>query len=308
MSLVLPSHNRYAFSAIDDRPTYSWPDGKRLAFYVATNIEVFAFSKGVGSDFALKRGPFIKGKQTHRSYAWRDFGNRVGVWRLFDMFDRLELPAAYNVNTWLYKDYPQIFTRIRERGDEIIAHGRTNAEHQRNMWEHDEACLIREATDLIAKNEGEAPKGWYGGGPESNSTPDLLKEAGYLYLMNWAVDDQPFWMRTRSGRILCMPYPLEVNDAYVIAHRQQSVSDFGDMIVDQFDEMIKQCVDRPLVFGISLHTFVAGQAFRTRIIRKALEYCLNHKHSSRLWITRPRDIAKHCYSMPAGIIPEAEQS
>jgi allantoinase len=302
MTLLLPTHDRYSYSAIDDRPDYSWPGDKRLAFYIATNIEIFAFLKGIGSDFALKRGPFVQAVQTHRSYAWRDYGNRVGIWRLFKMFDQLALPAAHNVNTWLYQDYPQIFERIRARGDEIIAHGRTNAEHQRVMWEHDEECLIREATELVVKYEGKAPMGWYGGGPESNATPDLLKEAGYKYLMNWAVDDQPFWMNTRSGKILCMPYPLEVNDAYVLAHRQQAASDFGDMIVDQFEEMIKQCVDRPLVFGISLHSFVAGQPFRTRIIRKALAHCLQHPSRDRLWITRPGDIARHCYSMPAGII------
>lgn len=305
MSLQLPAHKRYSYSPIDDRPDYSWPANKRLALYVATNIEIFAFRTGIGSDFALKRGPFVKGPQTHRNYAWRDYGNRVGIWRLFRMFDQLKLPAAHNVNTWLYESHPQIFDKIRARGDEVIAHGRTNAEHQRTKWEHDEACLIREATELVVKHEGKAPRGWLGGGPESSATPDLLKEAGYQYLMNWAADDQPFWMNTRAGKILCMPYPAELNDAYALAHRQQAASDFGDMIVDQFEEMIRQCVDRPLVFGISLHSFVAGQPFRTRVIRQALAHCLQHRNADRLWITRPGEIAQYCYSLPTGIIPQS---
>lgn len=304
MSLLLPAPtHRLSYSAIDDRPDYSWPGNKRLAFYIATNIEIFAFGKGIGSDFAQRRGPFVTPQQPHRSYAWRDYGNRVGIWRLFSLFDQLQVPAAHNVNTWLYEVCPQIFEKIRSRGDELIAHGRTNAEHQRTKWEHDEACLICEATELIVKHEGKPPKGWYGGGPESNLTPDLLKEAGYEYLMNWAIDDQPFWMSTRRGRILCMQYPLEVNDAYVIAHRQQSASDFADMIVDQFDEMMRQCVDRPLVFGVSLHSFVSGQPFRTRLLRKALEHCLRHPGKDRVWITQPGRISDYCYSLPEGIIP-----
>ena len=301
--MLLPTHHRYSYSAINDRPDYSWPGNKRLALYIAINIERFAFRAGIGSDFDLKRGPFLRGAQTHRNYAWRDYGNRVGLWRILKTLDRLKLPAAHLVNTWLYEGYPQIFAEIRARGDEIVAHGRTNAEHQRTMWEHDEACLIGEATDLIVKHEGKTPAGWLGGGPESKVTPDLLKEAGYQYLLNWAADDQPFWMETRAGRILCMPYPAELNDAYALVHRQQAARDFGDMIVDQFEEMIVQCVDRPLVLGISLHTFIVGQPFRIRPFRKALEHCLQHRHRDRLWLTRPGEIARHCYSLPSGTIP-----
>lgn len=296
---MLPVHNRYQYSAIYDRPDYSWPGGSRLAFYIATNIEAFAFRKGVGSDFA-----FIKAPQTHRNFAWRDYGNRVGAWRIFRMLDALGLPAAHNVNSLLYDFCPEIFERIRARGDEIIGHGRTNAEHQRNLlWEYDEACLIREATEAITSHEGRRPEGWLGPGPESAVTPDLLKEAGYRYLMNWAADDQPFWMDTRGGKILSLPYPAEVNDAYAIAHRQQGAREFADMIVDQFDEMIRQCVDRPLVCAVSLHTFIAGQPFRMRPIRKALQHCLQHQHRDRVWFTRPGEVATYCYALPPGIIP-----
>jgi peptidoglycan/xylan/chitin deacetylase (PgdA/CDA1 family) len=296
--LTLPRHRRYGSSVIVQRPDFAWRENKRLAFYVALNIELFAFRKGIGSDFA-----FIKAPQTHRNYAWRDYGNRVGVWRIFRMFDMLGLPAAHNVNAWLYDACPQIFDRIRDRGDEIIGHGRTNSEHQRSYWEHDEAYLIGEATELIERHEHRRPTGWLGGGPESNVTPDLLKEQGYLYLMNWAADDQPIWMDTRAGKILAMPYPAEVNDAYAIAHRQQSAHEFADMIVDQFEQMLQQSQSGPpLVCGIALHTFIAGQPFRLRVIRTALQHCLNHPNRDAVWFTRPGEIARYCYSLPAGTL------
>ena len=120
-SNTLPHHGRYDYSPITERKDYSWPGGKRLAFCITTNIECFAFNKGRGHDNAKHGEP-----QTQRNYSWRDYGNRMGVWRLFDFADELDIPLAHNMNSMLYDFAPQIFERIRRRGDEIIAHGRVN--------------------------------------------------------------------------------------------------------------------------------------------------------------------------------------
>ena len=149
---MLQKHSRYAYSAITQRPDYSWPDGKRLAFWIATNIETFGFGEGVGPDPIMISAP-----QTHRNYAWRDYGNRVGVWRLFDLFDEMELPASCLVNSYLYTESPEIFDRIRARGDAILGHGRTNSEMQHGMSEEDERRLIDDATSTIKDREGRQP-------------------------------------------------------------------------------------------------------------------------------------------------------
>jgi hypothetical protein len=96
LMLTLPKHNRYDYSVINERKDYSWPDGKRLAFCVTTNIEVYAYRKGTGWDPAKKGEP-----QQQRNYSWRDYGNRVGIWRMFDLFEQLNLPAAHNINSLL---------------------------------------------------------------------------------------------------------------------------------------------------------------------------------------------------------------
>jgi len=300
-ALPLPGHGRYPFSLIEDRPPYAWPGGKRLAFYVCFNLEYFAFGAGMGSDVGLANPP-----PNHRSYAWRDYGNRVGLSRMLDLMDELDLPAAHNVNSFLYDAHPEIFTRIRARGDEIIGHGRTNAERQVPMWEADEARLIREATETITRREGKPPQGWLGPWlAETYVTPDLLQEAGYTYLLDWACDDQPIWMRTRSGRILSVPYPLEVNDSPAIVFRQHSAREFADMIVDQFEEMLVQGERQPLVCPIALHTFVVGQPFRLRPLRQALRHCREHPRSDQVWFTRPGEIARHCYQLPEGTLVSA---
>src|ERR1043166_9114708 len=257
-SFMIPTHRRYEYSVIKERPDYTWPEGKRLAFYAVTNIEFFAFGAG---DVALDAA-VIDAPPTQRNYAWRDYGNRVGIWRLFDLFDQLKLPAAHNVNSLLYQFHPQIFGPIRARGDEIIGHGRTNSELVKGKWEDDERHIIREATETITRNEGNAPQGWLNGsGAQTAVTVDLLKDAGYIYMMDWPCDDQPIWIRTRSGPILSVPYSFEVNDTIIAIRRQHSGREFADMLVDQFDEMLEQCIDQPLVCSVPLHPFVAGQPF-----------------------------------------------
>lgn len=294
----LPSHNRYPFSIIANRKDFSWPGGKRLAFYICFNIEYFAFGRGMGSDVGLANPA-----PNHRSYAWRDYGNRVGLSRMLDLMDELKLPASHNVNSYLYDVHPEIFHRIRDRGDEIIGHGRTNSETQSNMWEEDEMRLISEVTNSLDLNEGKKPKGWLGPWlAETTLTPDLLKEAGYTYLLDWACDDQPFWMNTRSGKILSVPYPIEINDSPAIVFKHHSAREFADMVVDQFEELVEQSEFQPLVCPIALHTFVVGQPFRLRPLRNALKHCVEHPLRDRVWFTKPGEIADYCYSLPSGTL------
>jgi peptidoglycan/xylan/chitin deacetylase (PgdA/CDA1 family) len=289
---LLPEHGRYDFVPLVERTNYSWPAGKRLAFLVTTNIEWFAFGAGLGNDPAKQGEP-----QTHRNYSWRDYGNRVGIWRLFDLLDELRLPAGHCTNSLVYDYAPQITDAIRRRGDEVIAHGRTNAENLRGLWQPDEERLLREVTEAITRHEGRPPAGWFGAGAyETSRTPDLLQELGYRYLMDWPMDDQPVWMRTRAGRILSLPYPVETDDAQGIIHRRWSAAEFADAVVDQFDEMARQSEAQPLVMNVSVHPYIFGQPFRVRQLRRALRHCAG---SAAVWYCRPREIADFCHGEPA---------
>ncbi|HEX4329410.1 MAG TPA: polysaccharide deacetylase family protein [Burkholderiales bacterium] len=297
--LTLPFHNRYDYSAIETRKDYAWPGGKRLAFYIALNIEHFAFGTGIGMDPANRGGP-----QNQRNWAWRDYGNRVGNFRLFRMLDELKLPATILLNSEVCEHYPEITERIKQRGDDVCGHGRTNAEALKGLWETDERRLIEDVSSTIEKYIGYRPKGWMGPAAlESNVTSDLLKEAGYTYNLDWPADDQPFWMKTRSGPLLSVPYPFEQNDAGHQVGRDHTGREFADMIVDQFEEMLEECVVRPLVCPLSLHGFIVGQPFRFRPLKQAIAHCVNHKHADRVWFTRAGDIADYCMKMAPGVIP-----
>ena len=301
--LKLPSHGRYPYVPIVKRPKFDWPEGRRLAFYIGLNIEHFAFMAGRGND------PFqgVEAVQTQRNFAWRDYGLRVAVWHVFDMLDDLKLPATILLNSLVCEHYPEVIDRMKARGDDICAHGRTNAEALTAVWEHDEARIIAETTETIAKHFGKRPLSWMGpGANETKVTPDLLVEAGYTHSLGWPVDDQPIWMKTRSGPLLSVPYPMELNDMGTNVNRDQSGREFADMVVDQFEEMIEQSDKYPLVMSVALHPFVCGQPFRLRPLRTALRHCVEHRRRDRVWFTQASLIAEHCMRLPAGTIIGAE--
>jgi peptidoglycan/xylan/chitin deacetylase (PgdA/CDA1 family) len=294
---MLEHHDRYDHSSIVDRPVYDWPNGTRLAVYVAMNDEAFRFGTGRGAAIAPPDQA-----HSHSVYSWRDYGNRVGFWRLMDLFDELDIPVEHQINAALYDQYPEVFERIRARGDEILGHGITNSDAQETLDEADEAAMIRRVTETIAAREGAAPTGWMSpwlsNGP---ATLDLLQEAGYRYVMDWTMDDQPVWMRTRSGRILAMPYPVETNDNRALVWYRYTSAEFADMIIDGFDEMLEQSRQQPLVMPISLHPFVVGRPYRLRQLRRALKHIADRR--DRIWLTRPGDICRHIESLPPGTVP-----
>ena len=293
----MSGHGRYDYSPIKGRPSYHWPNGAGLAVYVAINLEYFRFGEGLGAELA-PAGPH----PDVLNYAWRDYGNRVGAWRLIDLLDEFRLPASVLINAEIYEGAPGLAEAHRARGDEFVGHGRTNSERQGVIDEPGEAALIAESIAAIARHEGEPPKGWLGPWiSESRVTPDLLAEAGFEYLLDWCMDDQPIFMRTRGGRILALPYPQEINDIPMIVGRKVEGPAFAQMVIDHFDEMLEQSTREPLVMGIALHPYIVGQPHRLRHLRRALSHIAAERE--KIWLTRAGDIAAHIRALPPGIVP-----
>jgi allantoinase len=292
----MKSHGRYEYVPIRGRPRYQWPNGAGLAVYIAVNLEHFSFGEGLGAELA-PGGP----QPDVLNYAWRDYGNRVGAWRLLDLLDQLQIPASVLINSEIYVGAPGLAEAFRARGDEFVGHGRTNSERQGVLDEAEEAALIAEATAVIARHEGAPPKGWLGPWiSQSRITPDLLAESGYVYLLDWCMDDQPVFMRTRSGPILALPYPQEINDIPMIVGRKIEGPAFAQMIVDHFDEMLEQSVREPLVMGVALHPYIVGQPHRLRHLRGALAHIAARRRE--IWLARAGDIAAHVLLQPKGVV------
>ena len=294
---MIRTHGRYPYSSITARPVYDWPNGARLAVYVAVNIEQFSFGEGKGAAIAPPDQA-----NSHSVYSWRDYGNRVGIWRMLELFDAFDVPIEAQMNLAIYEHCPDIPEALRQRGHEILGHGITNSDMQEHLDEAAEAALIAEVTRTIARHEGTRPAGWMSPWISNSAvTPDLLQEAGYRYFMDWTCDDQPIWMKTRAGRILAMPYPVECNDTRGIVWYGHTAEQFVDMLIDGFDEMMTQSERQPLVFPISLHPFVMGRPYRVRHLRRFFEHIAPLRE--RIWLTRPRDICAHIESLPQGTVP-----
>ena len=288
----LLAHGRYGYSAITRRPDYSWPGGKRLAVYIGFNIEHFDFGAGLGAGL----GPRTPEPDV-LNYSWRDYGNRVGVWRCLELFESLKLPVGALINTALYDYCPEVVEAFVKRGDELIGHGHTNAERQGEMPEEAERGLLEYCRQRIFEESKFRVAGWLSPWiSESRVTPDLLQETGYGYTLNWCHDDQPVEFRTRRGSLWSIPYPQELNDIPMIVARQMDGRDFADLIVDNFDEMLEQSKAQPLVMGIALHPYIVGQPYRLRHLRRALQHIAR---AGQVWLTTPGQIHRKV-STPGG--------
>ncbi|MBV7482280.1 polysaccharide deacetylase family protein [Bordetella sp. BOR01] len=287
---LLAAHGRFDYSPIHRRHDYHWPQGARLAVYLGFNLEHFAFGSGLGARLGASFAePDIL------NYAWREYGNRVGAWRCLELFDALCLPAGVIANTAILDHCPDLIAACVARGDELIAHGHTNAEHQGAYPEATERALLAHCAGRFEDMAGVRPTGWLSPWiAESQLTPDLLAETGYRYTLNWCHDDQPTQLRTRGGTPLwAIPYPQEVNDIPMIVARHMDGKDFAQLIIDNFDEMLEQSRRQPLVMGIALHPYLVGQPYRLRHLRRALAHIAGHRDSGQVWFTTPGAICAH---------------
>lgn len=287
----LAGHGRCTYSGIGERPAHSWRNGARLAVYVAVNLEHFSFGSGLGARLVP-----ADASSGLLNYSWREWGNRVGAWRLLDTLAQLRLPLAVLANSAMFAHCPTLMQAYLAHapGAELVGHGRTNAERQDAMSEEEERAMIAECTAVLTAAQGRAPAGWLSPWiAESAVTSCLLAEAGYGYTLNWAHDDAPVRLLTRGGRaFLSVPYPQDgTNDIPAIIARQESPQQFADATIDAFDEMVAQAdAGGPaLVMGIALHPYIVAQPHRLGHLRRALAHVAAARPG--VWLCTPGEIA-----------------
>lgn len=276
------------FSSIAHRAAWKLPDQARVAVMVVMNVEHFTFGKlGTAIQPHLTSSPEIA------NYGWRDYGNRVGIWRLFDLFDELQIPVTAAVNGDICTYYPEIIKGMQQRHWEFMGHGINNSTGHSGMAVEQERELIQKILDLLTQATGTKPTGWLTPGFSiTESTMDLLHDAGIVYTADWANDDQPFWYpvgggRTTQGKMLAIPYTLEANDITLCLTGRYTGAEFAQAIIDQFDQLWLEGKTQPRVMTIGLHPCIVGQPLRL----KYLKQCLSHiKGRSNTWLTTGNEI------------------
>lgn len=283
--MTLPSHGRYGYRPITKRPDFTWPNGARLAIYVALGVEDYRFSEGLTENLLAGAS-----KPDFVNTSWRDYGNRVGGFRLIDRLAVFGIAPAILLNTVVYDTAPDLIEAARAAGAEMVGHGITNSDTLAGMNEAEERAYLDAVAARIAREEGTSPRGW--SSPwltQTERTFDLLGEAGYGYVLDLRLDDQPVWLNTRSKPLLALPYGLELNDSSTIIGRQAGAGEFADMIVDEFDELLRASAEQPLVMSVVVHSFISGAPFRLKTLTRALEHIAARRGA--VWLTTPGRIA-----------------
>lgn len=275
----------YDYSPIIDRPPLAWPNGARMAFYVGLNVEHFELGKPATSIYEgtahLAPDPL--------NHGWRDYGPRVGIWRMIEAFDRLGLRASALLNSDVARHYPQIIEAGRQRNWAWLAHGKNNSTLQADMTPEAERAYLRDVVNTITAATGTVPRGWMGPAlTETCETPRILRELGFSYVLDWTADDQPFPLNVPG--LISVPYSVELNDINLFVTKGMSGEDFYRAVVDQFDQLYADSAHSSRVMALALHPFVVGQAFRHKYLVKALEHIVAHDD---VWLTTSDDIAAH---------------
>ncbi len=280
-------HDRFDYSAIIDRPPLRLPHNARLAVWIIPNIEYFEFD-GPGIGMAPPPGfPDVL------NYAWRDYGTRIGVWRLMELFDRYELRATVALNAKVCEFYPRIIEEGIKRNWEFMGHGLTNSQMLANLPEEEERKVIQTTVETIAKAVGKPPRGWLGPAlAETIRTPDLLAESGISYLCDWCNDDQPYPFRVRTGRLISIPYANEINDIPFFVGKGATPDQFREAIQDCFDVLYDEGKRTAKVMAIALHPFLTGVPHRQKSLAMALDYIKQHEH---VWFATGSEIADWYY-------------
>lgn len=290
--MALASHGRFDYSAITDRPQFEWPGGARLAVYVAVNCEHFPYDDG---EPGLGYTPDMAQPNTY-NWGWREYGNRVGGFRIAETLERSGIRPTLLLNTETYDHAPELLDAFRELDADFVAHGRTNAVQPNQQDEADERQTIDEVYRTIERLEGIPPRGWMSPGANpSRATEDLLAERGFDYTLDWPIDDQPVWLSTRGGKLLSVPYPHEANDLPAFVHHHGTADEFERTLIDSFEELKDNSADQSVVLAISIHTFLTGQPYRLRRFRAALEHMTANPDD--VWFTTAGDIADHFRSV-----------
>ncbi|MBJ3778524.1 polysaccharide deacetylase family protein [Acuticoccus mangrovi] len=278
----------FEFSAIAKRPHWTWPNGKTLAVWLCPNVEIFHLDVPMPGD-SQERPTGREAVPMVRQWAQRDYGNRVGIWRVMDVLAKHGMPGTAALNSDVCVYMPIIVEEMMKLGWEMIGHGRTNTHRVNEIPPEEERALVKEVFDQIAETSGTRPVGWLGSGlQETWNTLDYLIENGARYVADWVNDDQPYRMSVDGKPLVSIPYSFELNDSGTLWRQKQSMVEFERMVYDAFDVLYAESQTSARVLCISLHPFVIGQAHRIGVLDRCLKHIMSH---DGVWAARGSEIA-----------------
>lgn len=283
-------HDRYDWSLLQRRPKIAWPEGKTIALWITVAVEVFPLD-GNQEPFPLP-GSLRKPYPDIQTYTWRDYGNRVGIYRLMRAFDKAGLRPDWLVNASVAADIPGLMKDIVSRDEEIIAHGYDMASpHASHLTPDEERALIRKTLEMLRHETQRPISGWMSPGKaESPLTPDLLSEAGLSYFCDWPNDEMPYEFRTSGAPLTAMPHTSELDDRQVIIDYKHHEGAFVEQIKDHYAYLSREAGSSGgRIMSINLHPWVIGQSHRIAALEEILAFLASKED---VWAASAPDILK----------------
>lgn len=284
--LKTPGH--YAFMPWRRRPRITWPGGARIAFWVVPNIEHYEYDPPPNA----RRMPWPRPLPDIAGYSWRDYGNRVGFWRMAEVMARHGVRGSVSLNVAVCDHYPEIIERCCELGWELFSHGTYNTRYFYGMSEDQQRAVIRENREAILRASGQPMDGWLTPAISNDETTQhILAEEGILYTLDLLHDDQPTPLVTRSGkRLVSIPYSLEVNDVPLFVMRNTPPARYAAICKAQFDTLSEEGAESGTVMCLPIHPYLVGQPHRIAALEEVLRHVTGH---DKVWLATGREIARH---------------
>ena len=282
---MLKEPGHYDYMPWRRRPRITWPNGARIAFWVAPNIEHYELDPPPNA----RRMPWPRPQPDVLGYSWRDYGNRVGFWRMADIMARHGVRGSVSLNVAVCEHYPEIIERCCELGWELFSHGTYNTRYFYGMNEDQQRAVIRENRETIKRASGQELDGWLTPAISNDETTQhLLAEEGIKYTLDMLHDDQPTPIRVRSGHLISIPYSLEINDVPLLAMRNTPPERFAAICKAQFDQLYEEGAESGTVMCMPLHPFLIGQPHRIKALDDVLRHVVRH---DKVWLATGREIA-----------------
>jgi allantoinase len=289
-----PDFVYHSNSTIVKRPQVIWPGRKSVAFAVVVSVEYYELYPPQDAFFpANLPGGFGRAPYPDmRAFSQREYGNRVGIFRVMDALDRSAIPATAAVDANVATRYPYLVDQFRRRQWEIACHGMSLTRVVSNQMSADEERdYIRTSLMQVERASGVKPQGWHG--PEygeSERSPLLLAEAGLGYVLDWPNDEQPYWMSTSAGPIVSIPMALELDDVIANYHRRISIERWRLAVTDALDQLLADGSKNGRHLVLNIHPWLIGHPHRIAFLEDVLE---DVRSRSDVWIATAGEIAQH---------------
>jgi allantoinase len=277
--------DRYEDTFIFERKPFAWPGNKTLAVWIAPNVEAWHYDSPAGTGVSPNVGNIVPDVI---NYAWREYGMRVGLWRIADVLDAAGVKASVALNSAVCETFPKAIDEMKKRSWEFMGHGITNSESLAGLNLEKEREVIQNVLKTIEQSTGRRPRGWLGVGlTETNNTLDILAEEGVNFCGDWNNDDQPYPMKVKKGKLFSIPYCMEINDIPLFIRKGYTGEQYYRSVVDQFDTLYADSKKQPRVMGIPLHPMIIGQPLRIKYLQRAIAHIKKH---DRVWFATGSEI------------------